>query len=134
MTVILPFFRVIHSLTPEEFFEFCNSILHRSQADVTNIPRLTMRYDLFQKSFAVFSNGVNRPWKAPETRKIKLLDDKRRGVFTLIDDAVRKSALYSIFPNVLEAANALIPILDIYAGTPDIEYEGETGAIDDMLK
>ncbi|MDR2533523.1 MAG: DUF6261 family protein, partial [Tannerellaceae bacterium] len=35
---------------------------------------------------------------------------------------------------VLEAADFIIPLLDNYACTPKIEYEGETGAIIDMMQ
>ncbi|MDR2533291.1 MAG: hypothetical protein LBC81_00670, partial [Tannerellaceae bacterium] len=127
MAAILPYAKMTRRLSPEEFFEFCNSIIRRSQADVVLVARLALRYTSFHGAFTVYDKGFKRPLKAPETKKIKELDTKRKGFFSLIDDDVRKLAKIAVDPAVLEAADFIIPLLDNYACTPKIEYEGETG-------
>ena len=134
MSVIIPYAKMMHHLTPEEFYEFHLSAVSRIVAHMMHVSRLAVRYDRLNNALIVYDKGFKRSRRAPETKRIRELDIKRRGIFGLIDETVRKLALYSIDEAVVAAANAIIPIMDNYAGAPDIEYEGETGTVNDMLE
>jgi hypothetical protein len=125
---------VIHRLTYGELFEFLLAILQHVDPFLTQVPRLQIRYDALNDVFIIYDNGFKRPLSAPETEEIRTFDIQRRGVFILIDDAVRKNAHYSVIPEVQAAAKGLLPIFDNYAGTPTTEYENETGAIINMIQ
>jgi hypothetical protein len=126
--------RTTHHLTNGELFEFCLSIIESIAALMPRVPRLQARYDAYKAVFDIYDDAFKKALKAPETEELKNLDAKRKGVFILLDDVVRKNARYSLIPEVQAAAKGLLPVFDNFAGTPRDEYEEETGAIINMLQ
>ncbi|MDR2497345.1 MAG: DUF6261 family protein [Tannerellaceae bacterium] len=125
---------VLHRLTYGELFQLCLSISNSTTVHIVNVPRLQSRFNAYKAAFVIFDNSFKRPLGAPETEEIKGLDTKRKYVFILIDDAVRKNAHYAVIAEVEAAAKALLPVFENFAGTPQIEYEGETAAIINLIQ
>ena len=134
MVEIKLFSRTIHQLTYGELFEFLLAIIESTEPFIAGVSRLQIRYDALKGVFVIYDDGFKRPLTAPETEEIKAFDTQRKGVFILVDDSVRKNAHYSVIAEVKAAAHALLPIFENYAGTPKIEYEGETAAVVNLLQ
>ncbi|MDR2496168.1 MAG: DUF6261 family protein [Tannerellaceae bacterium] len=101
---------------------------------ISNVPRLQVRFNALKGVFVIFDNGFKRPLSAPETEEIRTFDMQRRGVFILLDDAVKKNARYSVIPEVKAAAKGLLPLFENYSGAPDAEYEAETAFYVNLLQ
>ena len=124
----------IHNFTYDELFEFNDSIMGRINPIVNKYPRLQLRYGYYNGAFNSFDRSTKRSRKEPETIVIKDFDSDRKDGFIVLTAAVRQAAAHSIIPEVKAAALALLPIFDLYAGTPKIDYEGETGAIKNLMQ
>ena len=125
---------VIRHFTYDELFEYNDSIIGRTGPPVSRISRLQSRFDSYIGAQTNFDLSVKKSAAAPETPIIRELDTQRKGVFQIIDDFVRKNAQYSVLPAMKTAALALLPLFNLYAGTPRIDYEGETGAIKNLIQ
>ncbi|MDR2496188.1 MAG: DUF6261 family protein [Tannerellaceae bacterium] len=117
-----------------ELFELVLSITQGAEPFISDAPRLQIRFNTLKDVFVIFDNGFKRPLSAPETEEIRTFDMQRRGVFTLLDDSVKKNARYSVIPEVKAAAAGLLPVFDNYAGAPDAEYEAETAFYVNLLQ
>jgi hypothetical protein len=118
----------------DDLYEFNDSIISRIKIIVSRILRLVLRFNIYEAAFLSFDQSVKRPLSAPETPILKELDSLRKGVFYIIDDFVKKNAQHSVVASMKVASVALSPTLDTYSETPKFDYEGETGAIKNLMQ
>jgi hypothetical protein len=125
---------ILYHLTHGEMSRFNRSVIANSAPDVNDIARLQLVYDGYNAAFNTFERSFKKPLVDPKTEPIRLLDIDRKGAFFVINTAVRSAASHSPIAEVKAAAKVLTPLLNIHSDTMKIEYEGETGAIDKLVK
>lgn len=122
------------NLSNAELFTLHELLVEFMNQKVVAIPRLQASYNKYLDDFNGFDISFKDVLASIETKKIEKLDGERKGLFRLVDHAVKDAAKYAVAPDVKEAAGALLLIFRTYAGTPKLEYEGKSGNITNLIQ